>query len=231
LGRARFGTVAPFDPLQQSLVGGDLELYYAPFFGAWEVTSVLKQKLYLFGVNYLPLASLFEGSRRNREEKVGHSCTYELHYFSTLANTLSNQVKVNLGLGLPESKIIQDRAYKHSIHLEGVPATDPRSIRSVDYRNNPNDLTLQFASGLVAEDMRPLGPRLAKIYLNARASGYGGNNVCFCASERSRSVTLAQGNAIVLDTETITELTRADDNHVTAVSRNAVFLVPSPNSL
>lgn len=81
----------------------DQESYYAPFlFGSWNVTATLKRKLYPYGTDFVPSHSLVEGSPRNRRESVGDPCTtYELHFFSTLADTVANQIIVNLGLGVP----------------------------------------------------------------------------------------------------------------------------------
>jgi hypothetical protein len=238
LGQERIGTTNPIRPLQQPIFGGEQELYYAPFlFGAWNTTATLKQKVFPFGPRYLPSGSLLEGSPRNRAEKVGHSCTYELHFFSTLANTLSNRITVNLGTGVPQSKVIQDRAYNIVSASKAYEQLTPVQDVAWDYRDNPYELGLEFGAGAVADDMRPLGPRRAKVYLNARTCEYGAPEgsggeptSTFCAAERSRSVTLAPGNVVVSDTESITEFTKVNDDLVTAISRIAVYLVPNPNS-
>jgi hypothetical protein len=237
LGQERIGTTNPIRPLQQPIFGGEQELYYAPFlFGAWSTTATLRQKVFPFGTRYLPSGSLLDGSPRNRDEKVGHTCNYELHYFSTLANTLSNRITVNLGTGVPQSKVIQDRAYNIVSVSKAYEQLAPVQDVAWDYRDNPYELSLEFGAGAVADDMHPLGPRRAKVYLNARSCEYGTPDgsadaaSTFCAAERSRSVTLAPGNVIVSDTESITEFTKASDDIVTAVSRIAAYLVPNPNS-
>ena len=70
--------------------------------------------------------------------------------------------------------------------------------------------------------------------MTARASedGFddGSGDLTFAAAERSRAVTLAPGNVIVSDSETITEFRKVNDDHVTAISRIAVYLTPNPNS-
>jgi len=236
LGRTRI-TAQELSPLQTFSLGiGDpQELFYPTFlFGEWAATATLKQKVYPYGPAFLPSKSLLEGSPRNRQETVGNTCTYDVRYFSTLANTLSNKLTVNLGTGVPESKIIQDRAF-NAISISNA-YKQLATVQDVvwDYRSNPTKLTLNFGAGIMTDDMRPLGPRRTEIFINARQSesisGDDGNPSSYCAAERSRSVTLAPGATIVSDTETITEFTKVADNHVTAVSRIAVYLTPNPNN-
>ena len=86
----------------------------------------------------------------------------------------------------------------------------------------------------MADDLRPLGQRRGEVFFTARASEEGvdesSGELTFAAAERSRAVTLAPGNVIVSDSETITEFRKVDDDHVTAISRVAVYLTPNPNS-
>jgi hypothetical protein len=99
-------------PLQQTNPFSGQELYYPRFlFGSWNVTTTLKEKIYPFGKDFAPSMSLIEGSPRNRAEKVGDSASFQLHFFSTLADAGANQMNVNLGLGAAEPKIIADRAF------------------------------------------------------------------------------------------------------------------------
>ena len=234
LGKSRV-RATELSPLQQPPFAG-LELYYAPFlFGSWNATATLKRKIYPYGTAFVPSNSLIEGSPRNLEEQVGNSCSYEVHYFSTLANTLANQITVNLGTGVPESKIIQDRAFNAISISKAYQQLAPVQDVDWDYRDNPTKLTLNFGTGVVAQDMRPLGPRRTEIYLTARAAEAGMQDngeaeTVYCTAERSRSVTLAPGAAIVSDTETITEFTKVTNNQVHAVSRIVVYLTPNPNS-
>jgi len=228
LGNSRI-LASELSPLQQPLFG-DQELYYAPFlFGAWNVKATLKRKVYPYGVDYLPSISLKEGSPRNRNEKVGNECTYEVHYFSTLANTLQNQATVNLGLGVPQAKIIQDRAFNAVSISNSYQQLSPVQEVDWNYRDNPTKVLLNFGAGPLATDMRPLGPRRAEVFLNARQYEAGNENT-YCTAERSRSVTLATRDAVVSDTETITEFHKESPDHVIAVSRIAVYLTPNPNS-
>jgi hypothetical protein len=224
-------TSSSLSPIQQ-IPFAPQELYYAPFlFGSWNVTATLKQKVYPFGREFVPSKSLVEGSPRNREEQVGDATSYQVHYFSTLANTAANKITVNLGLGVPQPSIIADRAfnivsmsgaYRHLAPVESV---------DWDYREDPTRLTLRFGAAPVADDMRPLGQRRGEVYLTARQSEQSdSDSTVYCTAERSRSVTLGPGFTFVSDQEAITEFSQLDDDTVVAVQRIAVYLTPNPNS-
>jgi len=236
LGKERIQTTRSFSPLSQiPLPFSEQELYYAPFlFGAWNITATLKSKKYPFGIDVLPSNSLVEGSPRNRNEQVGDSTTYEFHYFSTLADTASNQITVNLGLGVPKPKIIADRAFNAVSLSKAYRQLAPVQDVVWDYRKDPTGLTLRYGAGALTDDMRPLGQRRGEVYFTARASEEGFDDITgtttYCTSERLRAVTLAPGNVVVSDSETITEFRKIDDDHVNAVSRIAVYLTPNPNS-
>ena len=225
------------------------ELYYAPFlFGAWNVTATLKRKVFPYGPEYLPSRSLLEGSPRNRQEKVGGTTSYQVHYFSTLPDTLANQVTVNLGLGVPKSTVIQDRAFNAvSISAAYQQLVTVQDVKW-DYSKDPEKVVLTFGAGPLAEDMRPLGQRRTEVFLTARQTDSGGSDNSdsfddsgnssnkynsgnsYTTAEQSRSVALSPGNVVVSDTETITDFFRVSDDHVKAVSRIAVYLSPNPNS-
>lgn len=221
LGKTRL-QAQELSPTQQ-LPFSDQELYYAPFlFGSWKVKATLKRKTYPYGKYFVPSTSLLEGSPRNRLEQVGSTTTYEVHYFSTMANTM---------LGGPKSKVIADRGYNAISMSSAYQQLTP--IQQVDWdpSKDPTRLSIGFGAQPVADDMRPLGPRRGEVYITAREAEFLSDSVYAC-SERSRSVTLATRNAIVSDTESITEFRKTSDNNntVKAVSRIAVYLTPNPNS-
>jgi hypothetical protein len=241
LGASRISATS-LSPLQQAPFSSQ-ELYYAPFlFGAWDVTATLKQKAYPFGKDFVPSKSLLEGSPRNRNEQVGDATSFQLHYFSTLADTLSNQMTVNLGLGVPKPQIIADRAFNTISMSRAYQQLTPVEEVDWDYSADPTRLTLRFGAAPLADDMRPLGQRRGEVYLTARASELlvpsedtaaataAAGSDYYCAAERSRSVTLGPGIVITADQESITEFQRIDEDSVRAISRIAVYLTPNPNS-
>ena len=214
-----------------------------PFlFGAWETNATLIRKMYPYGTDFVPSTSLVEGSPRYREEKVGDSAVYETHFFSTLPNSLENQWVVNAGLGVPKSKIIADRRYNAIAINTAYKQMTPLLDVLWDPRKDPTRLTYTFGAGLVTDDLRPLGEKRGEIFITNRRSeattigddvDENGNPV-FCVAERFRSVTLTPGNVVVSDMEVATEFVLLDPsnggNHIRALSRLAVFLVPNPNS-
>lgn len=242
-------------PLQQPPFGPQ-ELYYPDWlFGEWNVTATLQQKTFPFGKDFVPSRSLLDGSPRNRDEQVGDMTTYKARYFSTLAVTVANQVTVNLGLGVPQSKIISDRAYNIISMNRAYQQQSPIDSVMYDYRQDPTRLTLQFNE--VANDMRPIGPRRSEVYLSARQTeeavmedGDGRGVVgekAFALAERSRTVTVGSGTVSANDQEVVTEYSihthndgsssnnnvnnDVDDNDtIHAISRVAVYLTPNPNS-
>lgn len=220
-------------PLSPKLVPfADQELYYPRWmFGSWNVTATLKRKIFPYGTEVVPSRSLVEGSPRNREEAVGSSrVTYELHYYSTLANSLQNKVTVNLGLGVPQSRIILDRAFSARSISQAYQQVATVQDVEWDPRKDSTRITLYYGVGPLTADMRPLGERRTEIYITARDSESNDDQTVYCTSERSRIVQLSQGNVVVSDTESTTEYTFVDDNLITVVSRIAVYLTPNPNS-
>lgn len=236
LGTSRFSSTS-LGPLQQPPFGNQ-ELYFAPFlFGSWNVTSTLQQKIFPFGPDFVPSKSLLEGSPRNRNEQVDDTTTFQMHFFSTMADTLSNQLTVNLGLGIPQTKIIADRRFNIISASKAYQQLSPIEEVEWDYQTDPTRLTLRSGAGPLADDMRPLGARRTEVYLSARQTESSStedesNNVIssFCTSERSRSVTVAPGIVTANDQETITEFHKLDDDTVEAISRVVIYLTPNPNS-
>ena len=229
LGKSRI--LAPeLSPLQQAFVG-DKDLYYPQFmFGAWNVRAELKRKIYPYSIDFLPSSTLLNGSPRNRDELVGNVCNYEVHYFSTVPTSTPNQSVVNLGTGVPENRIIQDRGYNAISLSKAYEQLVPVQEVTWDYLNKPEKVLLDFGAASLTADMRPSGPRRAEVFLNARATETSPDGKTFAAAERSRSVTVAVRDVLVSDTETITEFQQLDDDSVRAVSRIAVYLSPNPNS-
>lgn len=232
LGSSRIGSSSLL-PIQQPPFASQ-DIYYPSFlFGSWEVESNLKQKSYPFGKDFVPSKSLLEGSPRNRNEKVGSSTSFQLHYFSMIAedskssNTISN---VDLNSGLAQTKIISDRRFNSISTSSAYQQLTPIEEIEWDYRSDPTRLTLRFGAAPVSDDMRPLGQRRGEVYLTARQTELSKDGSIFCAAERSRSITVGPGTVVVADQESITEFQQLDGDTVRAISRIAVYLTPNPNS-
>jgi hypothetical protein len=134
-------------------------------------------------------------------------------------------------LGIPKSKIIADRAFNAISLSKAYKQLAPVQDVTWDPRQDPTRLSFSYSSGLVGEDMRPLGERRGELYLTARKTEQPSSNPSvFAATERFRFVELGPGTVIVSDNESITEFTLVDANNIKAVTRIAVYLTPNPNS-
>ena len=245
LGQSRI-LASELRPLSQSvsLFGSDpQELYYAPFlFGTWKVRATLRQKTFPYGRAMVPFSSLIEGSPRNRMETVDSpATTYTMRYFSTLANTLQNQVTVQLGRGVPQSKIIADRASNAIAISKAYQQLVPIQDVEWDPSKDPTRLSLLFPT--MTDDFQPLGPRRGQVYITARQSESPSSSSStttsntehwFACSEQSRTVTVSATDGVtVSDLESSTEFQPSaghGGNHVRAYNRLAVYLTPNPNS-
>ena len=210
----------------------DQELYYPEFlFGEWRTEATLVGKTYPFGKDIVP-RSLVEGTPRNRAEQVGDTHAYDVRYFSTLANSAENNVRVSLGLGMPRSKIIADRAFNaRSVNEKYDQLTKIASVEW-DPTKDPTRLTTYFKP-MTTDDMRPVGPKRVETYITARQremDAADAENPVFRCSEKSRSVSLQPGSVVVTDLETITEYRRLADGRVKARQRILYFFSPNPNS-
>ena len=210
------------------------EVYYPQWmFGSWNVTAVLKRRIFPYGVSVLPSTLLVDGTPLNPNERVGdNGVQYALHFYSTLADTISNQVTVNLGLGVPQSKVILDRGHaaisrSKAYHQQQEHAPTIQEVQW-DPRQDPTRMTLLY------DGERPeIGERRTEIYSMARNVDQTVNDdghEVYCTSERGRIVTTqSPGNVVVSDMEVTTEYTLLNENTISAISRLAVYnLTPNP---
>jgi DNA-binding protein len=225
-------STSPFDPQ---------EVYFPSWmFGSWNVTAVLKQKTFPYGsITVLPSTSLFE-MPLDVHEIIGNDSNYVVQYtlqfYSTLADTLSNQLTVNLGLGVPESKIILNRGQAAKSMYNAFFHQPPQHVlvqeEMWDSRQNPRHITLLYETESHKEGRIDIDI-LAQTHVNQAPTCSMNDNAhkVFCTSERARIVRQEfAGNVIVEDMEMTTEYTLQDDNHVSAISRIAIFLTPNRNS-
>lgn len=220
LGTKRIGTLSggSFGPLQGSPSPfAPKELYYpASFVGEWTVRATLKQKTFPFGADFVLSRTLLNGSPRNRAEQVGDSTSYIAKY---LPSDKGDQAIADRGFNL----VSLSRSYQ-----QFAPVI-PDSIQW-DSQRDPTRLSYQRES--ITADMRPVGPIRAQVYLTARTTEEtAASSSVFCASERSRTVTVGTGSVTADDSEIITEYTTIDADTIRAISRYAVYLTPNPNSM
>lgn len=217
LAQSRIAT-QELSPLVPSLSPfADNDVYYpSSFAGRWEVKATLRRKTYPYGPSFVPSRSLIEGSPRYRSENVGDSTTYQAQYSA---------------LGGDGNKIIADRSFNSKSTTRAYNQLTPVEDIIWDPKKDPTQLKIQFAAGQMTEDMRPIGPRRAEVYLTARKKEESDGGLTFAASERTRQVTIGAGAVVVSDTETITEYhVQNSGNQIQALQRIAVYLTPNPNS-
>ena len=153
---------------------------------------------------------------RYRSENVGDSTTYQAQ-FSALDGD--------------DNKIIADRRFNSISTTRAYNQLTPVEDIVWEPKKDPTQLKIQFAAGQMTEDMRPIGPRRAEVYLTARKKEESDDGLTFAASERTRQVTIGAGAVVVSDTESITEYhVEESGDQAQAVQRVAVFLTPNPNS-
>lgn len=218
LAQSRIAT-QELSPLAPSLSPfAENDVYYPSSFagGRWEIKATLRRKTYPYGPSFVPSRSLIEGSPRYRSENVGDSTTYQAQFSA---------------LGGDGNKIIADRRFNSISTTKAYNQLTPVEDIIWDPKKDPTQLKIQFAAGQMTEDMRPVGPRRAEVYLTARKKEESDGGSTFAASERTRQVTIGAGAVVVSDTETITEYhVKNSGDQIQAIQRIAVFLTPNPNS-
>lgn len=227
LAQERIGATE-LSPLNPSLSPfADDDLFYPPSFaGEWNVTATLQRKTYPYGLSFVPSRSLLEGSPRYRNEAPGDTTSYQIRYYPRDADKDGDKTK---------SKIIADRRFNSLSASRAYNQLTPVDDLIWDPRKDPTVLKIKFAAGGLTQDMMPIGPRRAEVYITARrkedGARDGGEGAVFAAAERTRQVTLGAGSIDVMDTESVTEYRMADGgNTIYAVQRIAVYLTPNPNS-
>jgi len=226
LGQERIGAreLSPLNPSLSPFADNDL-FYPESFVGEWNVRATLQRKSYPYGLSFVPTLSLVEGSPRYRSEAVEDSTAYQVRYYPLDGNDGAEGKK----------KIITDRRFNSLSASRAYNQLTPVENLIWDPRKDPTVLKIQFAPGGLTQDMMPIGPRRAEVYITARKKEEGSDKnketEVFAASERTRQVTLGAGSVDVFDTESITEYEITNDgNTIHAVQRIAVYLTPNPNS-
>ena len=154
---------------------------------------------------------------------AGEGVEIEARFYSTLPDTLRNNLAVNLGL-LPSDAIIADRAFNvASLNAGG-------GVAGAEYstREKPGEMEVRYRSD------GPAGPRKAVIYYqNARgeegstpAGDGGGLAAAFATSEMVRQVNLGVRSVETQDFEVITAYTRHSPTVITGRLRLAAYLTP-----
>jgi hypothetical protein len=220
LGKSRIGTITDASWLsQQPWVRTNQQPIYFPqfLFGAWNVTATFRHQ---FQVPPCDEAGA-SVDKEDRDPRM-FEATYQMQFFATLANTWENQLAVNLGTGIPETKVIANRAYNLPAELSRIGwSSNEFSDIHWEYRS-------ASAPSLVSwEDLDHHLYERDVLECLSESSTQG--EKVFAATERHRIQALSSNSAshgrkvIKLDTETTTEYHQITDNHVQAISRTVLF--------
>lgn len=201
-------------------------------FGTWSCTATFEGFEAPLGDAFVEPALLNAARAPLEQGGLGSTTKYELHFYSTLPDTFDNQLRVQLGFGMPRDEIVQDRAFNTRSTTNAFLGWDAVASVQYDAREAPDRQTVEFAR--ISPDMRPLPPKRIELYLNNQATesdGYaeivpGDSRRSFVVSELSRQVTMATRNVQVQDYEVLTEYVRQSEDTVTARQVSAVYLDP-----
>ena len=207
------GKALPFSPNQ---------LYYPPWvFGEFEVAWTLRQKIFPKGAEAVPTRLRRGGSFRYSTEDVGDEWVVRARYFSTLADSWENNIRVNLGLGAPSASIIEDRAF-NAMELAAAAAEDGTdedqadklspSSAGYDPRTDATLLSLNF----------PAGDDVQAVVTNRLSSAP--SHKTWLASESVSRTSHVGGDTRNEEYEEVFEWTLADSGDISGRHRTIVYL-------
>ena len=121
--------------------GGDNQLYWPRWvFGSWTARSTLSEASFPSGVPLDRLTAVCNSV------ELSKTMVQDLHFFSTLADSSRNNMRVTLGLGVPEAEIIEDRQYNYRTDLETGSNLKVQEA-SYDPRADPTFVSLELEKG------------------------------------------------------------------------------------
>lgn len=193
------------------------QIFYPEWmFGLWEASSNVEAFTLPLGERFAP-AEAAAAARLDMDRTVA----YPVRYYSTLPDTLENNISVNLGF-LPQSRVIADRAFNTRALTNAVLGFDAVAYSGYDTRS-PSTQTIEFAT--VAPDMRILPPQRAELFISAQRASPATGNVFYCA-ECVRQVMVGVRSVDIRDYEIISKFSRGVSGDVLVQQRVAVYLSP-----
>jgi len=235
------GNSAAFNKLlQRATTGGDvvspgnslwskpgLMLYPRWLFGEYDVSSTFSSFRLPLGERYVAQALLNAARAPADQGGVGSTATYSMKWFSTLPNTLGNQLRFALG-SLPEDAVVQDRAYNMRQMTNAYMGYEAVEYVEYEPREAPDRASVQFSR--LTPDMRPLPPRKAELYVNNSQTAEGvlgtESTPAFVTSELLRQVLVGVRSVEVQDYEVINLYELLDKDVVRVRNRTAIYLEP-----
>jgi len=194
-------------------------LYPKWMFGEWRVTSRLRDFRTPLGADKVD-AGLVQAAQQDLEQ--GEPLYYSMRFFSTLPDTLGNQIKFNLGIMLNDA-IADDRAFNTASLTNATAGWEAVTSVSYDPTNAPDRETVEFAR--LSPDMQPLPPQRAELYINnTRSESLDPSS--FVTSQLYRQVMLGVRAVDTTDYEVMTVYEAFGGGLIRARQRTALYLQP-----
>jgi hypothetical protein len=203
-------------------------LYYPAFmFGAWNVTAKLLQSTQIYNSDVISM--LHTDTTATNEATTDHN--FQRQYFTTIANTIQNQITINLGTGIPETKVISNRAYNLPSefillkNINTIPvSTDIINIKW-DYRSSTVPTRVEW------EDVRDQQIRYELETIGYESELVSHKNV-FAATEHNRIRVFDESTTrSIIETETTTEYHELSEGIVQAFTRIIIMDNKTPTSM
>nr|QFB70720.1 chloroplast hypothetical protein 3 [Chlorella ohadii] len=200
------------------------QIFYPRYlFGEWEVEMEFTALRTPLGRQFVPPGFLQAAEASPEEGGLGSRYAFRQRFYSTLPPTLDNELRVNLGLGMPQDAIVSDRAFNTRETTNAF--LGYAAVEAVEY--DPRDAPLRETVTLsrLAPDMAPLPPRRLELYINHLSSeeGPGGS---FLTSELCRQVLLGVRQVEVKDYEIMHEYRLQPDGSLRGRQRSCLYLQP-----
>jgi hypothetical protein len=222
------------------------QLYYPRWmFGEWEVEMEFTAVRTPLGPSLVPEGFLQAARAPAADGGVGSRYAFRQRYFSTLPDTFDNNLRMQLGLGMPRDAIIADRAYNSAQSTDAFLGYAGAVAKSeYDATNSPLRQSLDL--GARGPHGEALPPRRIELYINALRSEFfnqvadggeapdpiynagaaGSPGDTFATGELMRQVMLGVRQADVTDYELLREYRLEREGVVTGRQRSALYLQP-----
>jgi hypothetical protein len=204
-------------------------LYYPTFmFGEWNVTAKLMR--FTQGTKS---EGMFSADASTLNSATASMKYFQRQYFTTIANTMKNQITITLGTGIPETKVISNRAYNLPSELlliqniTGIlPILHSKNIINLiwDYRSSTEPTRVSWDDGT--------NQQIRYEYETLKdASEVGFHNV-FAATEKNR-IRIFDKSVLraTIETEVTTEYHERATGFIQALSRIIIRDSRTPKSM
>lgn len=205
------------------------QLYYPRWmFGEWQVDMEFVALRTPLGRDYVPAGFLQAAEAPAEEGGLGSTYAFRQRFYSTLPDTLDNQLRVNLGLGMPRDAIIPDRAFNTRESTNAFLGW--QAVDEVEYDPRAAPLRQVVTLSRLAPDTAPLPPRRLELFINALSSEEGapegGPEPAFYTSELCRQVLVGVRQVEVKDYEIMHSYRLAAPGVVEGRQRSCLYLQP-----